>query len=72
MYDKINKKRGLITSMFLIGYGLIRYFVEMFRLDANYINSALTFGQLFSILIFIAGLGLVIKNFTGNKYAKQV
>jgi phosphatidylglycerol:prolipoprotein diacylglycerol transferase len=50
--------RGLLTSLFLMLYGAIRFFIEFFRepdLQLGLIISLLTMGQILSISMIIAG-----------------
>ena len=62
-----NKKKfnGQITSLYMILYGILRFFVEGLRTDSLYIG-ALRVSQLVSIVIVIAGIILQIK------YKKQI
>ena len=62
-----NKKKfdGQITSLYMILYGILRFFVEGLRTDSLYIG-ALRVNQLVSIAIVIAGIILQIK------YKKQI
>ena len=62
-----NKKKfdGQITSLYMILYGILRFFVEGLRTDSLYIG-ALRVSQLVSIAIVIAGIILQIK------YKKQI
>lgn len=68
------KKPGLVTGVFLLGYGLARAFVEIFRqADAQFITPdnplghvvslgpvGLSMGQLLSLPLIAAGLALVL------------
>ena len=62
-----NKKKfdGQVTSLYMILYGILRFFVEGLRTDSLYIG-ALRVSQLVSIAIVIAGIILQIK------YKKQI
>jgi phosphatidylglycerol:prolipoprotein diacylglycerol transferase len=64
---------GLASGTFLIGYGVFRMIVEMFREpDAHlgFIFSYISMGQILSLPMVIAGIGLII---LGAKIqAKQV
>ena len=53
---------GLVSGMFLAGYGAARTFVELFRMpDAHigFLASGLTMGQLLSLPMIVAGLGVM-------------
>jgi phosphatidylglycerol---prolipoprotein diacylglyceryl transferase len=59
------KRPGAVTGLFLLGYGLFRTFVELFREpDANLNNLplGLTMGMLLSAPMWIAGLVLLIRS----------
>jgi phosphatidylglycerol:prolipoprotein diacylglycerol transferase len=57
---------GLITGVFLIGYGAARSFVELFRQpdlyvgDAGFLAGGVTMGQLLSAPIVIAGVAFIV------------
>jgi phosphatidylglycerol---prolipoprotein diacylglyceryl transferase len=48
---------GFLLHTYLIGYGLIRFVSDFFRLDPTYYG--LTAGQYFSIVLFLAGAGMM-------------
>lgn len=55
--------RGALVSIFLIGYGIARFFVEFFREpDAHigFVIGTLTMGQVLSLLMVAAGLAIII------------
>ena len=57
------ERTGAISGVFLIGYGLGRGFVELFREpDAHlgFILGPLTMGQLLSLPVILAGLGILL------------
>jgi len=59
----IRNKPGIVSGVFLAGYGLARSFVELFREpDAHigFINGSFTMGQLLSVPMIVAGIGLII------------
>jgi phosphatidylglycerol---prolipoprotein diacylglyceryl transferase len=60
IYDKWSSRMGLITAIFMIGYGSARYMLEYLRLDASYINTSFTVGQLFSVILVILGITIAI------------
>lgn len=56
---KILKNTGLISSLFLILYGTIRFFIEFFREPDSQIGlffNFMTMGQIFCLLMIISGL----------------
>ncbi|MDI6865225.1 prolipoprotein diacylglyceryl transferase [Thermodesulfovibrio yellowstonii] len=58
--DKFNKS-GLISSLFLILYGILRFVVEFFREpdpQIGYILGIFTMGQILCSIMILAGLGL--------------
>ena len=69
LYRKKASSYGVLTSIFLIGYGIIRYFIEFFREpDAQlgyYFGGTTTMGQILCVLQVCIGCGLlfyVLKN----------
>ena len=59
----VRNKPGIVSGVFLAGYGLARSFVELFREpDAHigFIGGSYTMGQLLSAPMIIAGIGLII------------
>ncbi|WP_343155070.1 prolipoprotein diacylglyceryl transferase [Buchnera aphidicola (Kurisakia onigurumii)] len=69
---KITKKHGILSSVFLIIYGIFRIFIEFFREpDYNiYIkNISITSGQFFSIPMIILGLYIFI--YSNKKILKK-
>lgn len=62
---EIKKHKGLLTSIFLIGYGISRFIVEFFRepdWQIGYILKYFTMGQILTIPIIILGLLILIKS----------
>ena len=56
------KRPGLMIGLFLIGYGLSRIFVELFRQpdeQVGFLFNAITMGQLLSLPMVIIGIWLV-------------
>ena len=68
---KYTKKDGIISSCFVLFYGVFRFLIEFFRepdLQIGYILGYFTKCQLLSSFIIIAGIGLIIfLNFSKNK-----
>jgi len=54
-----------VTSLYLIGYGFIRFFIEFFRNDTWQING-LKVAQIISLLFIICGL-IILKYFSPKK-----
>ncbi len=62
---KNTNKTGVLSGSFLMGYGVIRFFIEFFRQpDAHmgFITLQLSMGQILSIPMFMIGLILLIKS----------
>lgn len=67
------KTNGILTSMFLINYGIIRICMEEFREpdpQIGFIMNYFTLGQILSIPMIITGITLLIKIFC-KKYHKS-
>ncbi len=59
-----SRKRGLLSGVFLLGYGLARIFVEFFREpdpQLGYLLGFITMGQLLSLPLVLAGLWLLLR-----------
>jgi len=56
--DAIREKPGILTGVFLIGYGLARISLEFVRIPDGYIGF-LTIGQALSIPMIVVGLGFI-------------
>lgn len=56
------------TAKYLIGYGLIRFFIEFFRYDTWTVNSV-KIGQLISLIFIFSGIILLHES---EKYPKQL
>ena len=57
---KVNKKEGLIISVYAILYGIIRFFVESLRTDSLMFFN-IKIAELVSILMIITGIIILIK-----------
>lgn len=55
-----NFKAGFVTSVYLMGYGIGRFWIEALRLDSTYLFS-FKINQISSLLIFLIGLGILLK-----------
>ena len=56
------KEHGIIISAFLVGYGVMRFFLEFFREpdpQLGFIMGPFTMGQMLSLSMVIAGIGLL-------------
>ena len=66
-----NIKNGTVSSIYLIGYGIIRFFIESLRQDSLMLLN-IKVAQLVSILFIIGGIGLLIYSITKEKkYNKE-
>ena len=66
----VRERPGMLTGAFLIGYGLCRIFVELFRTpDAHlgFLMNGLTMGQLLSIPMLLVGVWFVVRAARGNR-----
>lgn len=63
-------KNGQVTGIYLIGYGIIRYFIESLRQDSLMLFD-LKVAQMVSIIMFLIGLVLLIKPIIENKIYKR-
>jgi phosphatidylglycerol---prolipoprotein diacylglyceryl transferase len=58
-------KPGVLTSLFLMIYGMFRFFIEFFREpdpQIGFIFEYFTMGQVLSSLMILAGLGILLAN----------
>ena len=71
--DGFNKKikEGMIVSIYLMWYGIVRFFIESMRTDALMLGT-LKMAQLISITLFIIGLVLFIFSIKHDKYNKEM
>ncbi|MCR4280084.1 MAG: prolipoprotein diacylglyceryl transferase [Candidatus Komeilibacteria bacterium] len=58
--SKANFKTGMTIGLYLTGYGFIRFFLEMVKIDQTPIYFGLRWPQWFSILIVAVGVGITI------------
>jgi phosphatidylglycerol:prolipoprotein diacylglycerol transferase len=62
---------GKITFLYIIGYSLIRFFMEFIRIDDATMVGALRVPQVISLLFFLLGLGALfywpIKTLSNSK-----
>lgn len=63
-------KIGLITSFYLIWYGLIRLFIEYFRTDSLMIGN-LKVAMIISILLILIGIILLVKSLIKKRLYKE-
>ena len=63
-------KKGQVTGIYFILYGIIRFFIESLRQDSLMLGS-FKVAQLISILAIIVGLYLFIKPYLRSNYDKQ-
>ncbi|KKP67185.1 MAG: Prolipoprotein diacylglyceryl transferase [Candidatus Moranbacteria bacterium GW2011_GWE1_35_17] len=64
--NKLIGKAGLISGLYLAGYGIIRFAVEFFRepdVQIGFVINILTMGQILSLFMITAGLYLINKKF---------
>ena len=58
-------KTGMILSIYLMWYSIVRFFIESMRTDSLMLYS-LKMAQVISIVLFIVGLGLFIYSYKKN------
>ena len=61
--DKFRHKPGFVSGLFLVGYGVFRSFVEIYREpDAHlgFIMAEISMGQILSVPMILAGIGLMV------------
>lgn len=62
---------GTITGIYLMWYGVVRFFIESLRTDSLMLSS-LKMAQIISIILFVIGLILIILSRKKDKYNKEV
>ena len=62
---------GVITGIYLMYYGIVRFFIESLRTDSLMLSS-LKIAQVVSIILFIVGLMLIIISRKKEKYNKEM
>jgi len=71
---RVQENAGRIGGLFLIGYGLARSFVELFReLDEHLgllLGGSVTMGQILSLPMILVGLALLAKSYAGTKHPR--
>lgn len=64
LFKRFSKAPGTICCLYLILYGLVRIFVEHFRIDSALNISGIPVAQIVSLVILAVGIcGLIIKKF---------
>ena len=61
------RKVGTPTAVYLIGYGIIRYIIEISRTDALML-AGFKVAQIVSVLMIIAGIGIIFDNTRKGKF----
>ena len=67
VYSKKERKKGRISGVFLLCYGLFRIFIEFFREpdeQLGFFFNVISMGQLLSLPLLLAGLYLLTRNIT--------
>ena len=70
VHNKITKKDGVISSLFVIFYSIFRFLIEFFREPDEHIGLIIynmSLGQILSITFFILGTILFYKNYDTKK-----
>lgn len=69
-YSAAPRPRGAVSGLFLAGYGCARFCVEFFREPDSYLGLqalSLSRGQWLSLPLIIAGIGLIVWGYVGQK-----
>ncbi len=70
-----SNKRGIITSGYLIGYGIIRAFLEQFRDPKESLElikgSGIKVSQVLSIILIVLGIVILVTTLLNNKRNKE-
>lgn len=72
-YTRARKRVGLLSGVFLLGYGSARLFVEQFREPDDHLGTlamGLTMGQWLSLPMWILGIYLMMRSY--SRFFKQV
>jgi len=74
LYAAADRPRMAVSGMFLLGYGLIRCFTELFRQPDAHIGflvpAWLTLGQLLSLPMILIGLSMLVISYHNVNYQK--
>ena len=63
LYRKHKKFEGELASIYMIGYGIGRFFIESLRTDQLVIKGiGIAISQVVSIILIIAGITIIIRN----------
>jgi len=68
LYPKHYLRRGLIAGLYLVGYAVLRFFIEFLRGDPRGTVGPFSTSQAISLLIFAGGIGCIAFSF---RYAKK-
>jgi len=72
-FTKISQKKGILSGIFLIFYGIFRMIIELFREpddQLGFLFQNVTMGQVLSLPLILLGLILIIKSF--RQYPKNI
>ena len=71
---RVPERAGQLGGIFLIGYGLARSFVELFREPDEHLGlllgNSVTMGQILSLPMILIGLFLLIRSYAGSKQTR--
>ncbi|MCD8563285.1 MAG: prolipoprotein diacylglyceryl transferase [Alphaproteobacteria bacterium] len=70
-FEAVRKRAGILSGVFLLGYGAFRFFVEFFRepdIQVGFIFEYFTLGQMFCVPMILAGLTLVVYALVNKKH----
>ncbi|HRQ61253.1 MAG TPA: prolipoprotein diacylglyceryl transferase [Alphaproteobacteria bacterium] len=68
--EKVRDRPGILAGVFLLGYGVFRAFIELFRepdIQIGFIWGSFTMGQLLCLPMVLGGTGLIVYALKKNK-----
>ena len=73
--NKLAKKTGMLSGLYISSYGLVRLIIEFFRepdSQIGFVFGFLTMGQMLSLIMIVGGLFIINKNlnYSVKKYGK--
>lgn len=67
---KVSLKSGMVTSIYLMWYGVIRFFIEGLRTDSLMLGN-IKMAQLISVVSFVSGVTLFVMSRKNELYSKE-
>ena len=63
LFKKFSQKSGIITSLYLILYAIVRIFIEQLRLDSALNIFGIPIAQIVSAVMIVLGIFILVKNY---------